>query len=245
MQKTELNLLLLHQCSILEQLRLEEALLRADQRNWCLIHQKPLDAIVMGISAQPEQVIDYNKFKEKPVPVIRRFSGGGTVFIDEGSLMVTFICNEKDLGIPCFPQPVLQWSETFYQPLFADFAFSLRENDYAIGHRKCGGNAQYMTKNRWVHHTSFLWDYCPDKMDYLKMPPKMPQYRQNRTHSGFLCKLKEYFSDREDFSNKLLHGLDRSFKIYHKEVEEAKKIALFPHRQTSNEHGHSTNFFSR
>jgi len=45
----------------------------------------------------------------------------------------------------------------------------LRENDYVLGPRKMGGNAQSIIKNRWVHHTSFLWDFDVLKMRYLKV----------------------------------------------------------------------------
>ncbi len=30
-----------------------------------------------------------------------------------------------------------------------------------------GGNAQTITRDRWVHHTSFLWDFLPANMGYL------------------------------------------------------------------------------
>ena len=45
------NLLRLRGYPILQQLRLEEALLRADKANWCIINDgTPSPAIVMGIS---------------------------------------------------------------------------------------------------------------------------------------------------------------------------------------------------
>lgn len=53
----------------------------------------------------------------------------------------------------------------------------LRLADYAFGQRKFGGNAQAITKQRWLHHTSLLWDYDPTNMQLLKFPSKVPQYR--------------------------------------------------------------------
>ena len=35
-----------------------------------------------------------------------------------------------------------------------------------------GGNAQAITKGRWLHHTSFLWAFEPENMRYLRMPDK-------------------------------------------------------------------------
>ena len=45
----------------------------------------------------------------------------------------------------------------------------MRENDYLFGFHKIGGNAQSIIKDRWVHHTSFLWDYKPERMRYLQV----------------------------------------------------------------------------
>lgn len=45
----------------------------------------------------------------------------------------------------------------------------MRENDYLFGSHKIGGNAQSIIKDRWVHHTSFLWDYKPERMRYLQV----------------------------------------------------------------------------
>ncbi|NGX54212.1 MAG: hypothetical protein K1000chlam4_00937, partial [Chlamydiae bacterium] len=50
---TTFSLLHLSGLPIFEQLQLEEALLRADEGNWCLINSGVPPAIVMGISAKP------------------------------------------------------------------------------------------------------------------------------------------------------------------------------------------------
>ncbi len=50
--------------------------------------------------------------------------------------------------------------------------------DYVFEQRKFGGNAQAITGKRWLHHTSFLWDYDPAAMALLKHPPRSPKYRE-------------------------------------------------------------------
>eukprot|EP00540_Astrosyne_radiata_P001427 CAMPEP_0116821998 /NCGR_PEP_ID=MMETSP0418-20121206/24_1 /TAXON_ID=1158023 /ORGANISM="Astrosyne radiata, Strain 13vi08-1A" /LENGTH=313 /DNA_ID=CAMNT_0004450063 /DNA_START=19 /DNA_END=961 /DNA_ORIENTATION=- len=67
--------------------------------------------------------------------------------------------------------------------------FCLRENDYVLGERKMGGNSQSLTKDGWLHHTSFLWDFDTENMEYLTLPTKRPEYRSNRSHEDFLVKL--------------------------------------------------------
>jgi lipoate-protein ligase A len=57
-----------------------------------------------------------------------------------------------------------------------------------------GGNAQTIAgQNGWLHHTSFLWDYDDDNMEYLSLPSKQPDYRENRSHEDFLVKLSTYY----------------------------------------------------
>jgi len=68
--------------------------------------------------------------------------------------------------------------------------FELKENDYVLAGKKIGGNAQAITKEGWLHHTSFLWDYKEEHMQYLSLPDKRPEYREDRHHSDFLTKLK-------------------------------------------------------
>jgi len=79
--------------------------------------------------------------------------------------------------------------------------FELRENDYVLGERKFGGNAQAIVKGGWLHHTSFLWDYNPGNMQYLSLPQKRPDYRGDRSHDDFLVTLREYCTPREFFGS--------------------------------------------
>jgi len=196
-----LQFITLKNTPILEQLQLEEALLRTEEGSFCIINQGSPSAIVMGISGRPEQLIDLDKVKANPIPLIRRFSGGGTVVIDENTLFISFIIDKKDLNLPPFPEPILRWSADLYQRSWQIPDFHLRENDYVIGDKKCGGNAQYLKKDRWVHHTSFLWDFNTENMNFLTMPTKRPLYRENRTHIDFLCKLKDYVLEPEILSS--------------------------------------------
>ena len=74
-----------------------------------------------------------------------------------------------------------------------NFKFQLRENDYVLGDQKMGGNAQSIINGAWLHHTSFLWDYVDDHMEYLTLPDKRPNYRGDRHHDDFLIKLKSIY----------------------------------------------------
>ncbi|KAL2621241.1 hypothetical protein R1flu_001446 [Riccia fluitans] len=79
-------------------LTLEELLLRTSADNWCLLNDGTSPpSIVMGISGKPEKLLEVEKVVKDGVPVIKRFSGGGTVIVDEGTLFVTLICSRSAL----------------------------------------------------------------------------------------------------------------------------------------------------
>lgn len=218
---------------ILEQLRLEEALLRSDTRNICLLNCGTPPAIVLGISACPDEMVCRELVEKDNILLIKRFSGGGTVYVDEKTLFVTFIWQKEALEVPPFPREIMKFSERIYAPLFGSLPFSLRENDYVIGEKKVGGNAQYLQKGRFLHHTSFLWDFDPLKMHYLRQPKKQPEYRQNRPHHDFLTTLAPHFPSTEIFIESLKLRLTDFFSIQNLSYEEAKKALLLPHRQAT------------
>lgn len=205
-----IHLLRLKNVPIFDQLQIEEALLRTDNRNWCIINEGSPPAIVMGVSGKPEELVHLDKAN---IPIIKRFSGGGTVVVDHNTVFASFIFEKDLLPIKPYPEPILEWSADFYREAFSITNFALQENDYVIGDLKCGGNAQYLSKNRWVHHTTFLWDYTREKMNLLKMPKRQPAYREQREHGDFLTKLKKHISSPESVADKIAKKLHKEFKV--------------------------------
>lgn len=231
--KPLLHIIELNRIPILQQLQWEEALLRTDQRNWCLINRGSPPAIVMGISGQIDQLISIEHLEKKPIPVIRRFSGGGTVVIDENTLFVTIICQSEALAVHPYPRPLMQWAADLYRPLFSE-KFNLQENDFVMGEKKWGGNAQSILKGRWLHHSSLLWDFHPDRMDYLLMPEKRPAYRGDRTHGDFLCRLKDHWSGAS-IEKAILEQLSNHFTLEQGEISDIEYAASLPHRKATTE----------
>ncbi len=217
---------------IFEQLQLEEALIRTSSDNYCIINHGTKPSVVMGISGKPEDLIDYTEYKKRPVPVIKRFSGGGTVVVDPDTIFVTFLFQKNAMPTVNCPKTVLEWSEKIYKNAFVDIPILLRENDYIIGDKKVGGNAQYFVKNAWLHHTSFLFDYSNDLMNLLKMPKKKPMYRENRDHTSFCDKLRAHFPTKETFINGLVQYLASHFSCMQITHQQALRHSTFEHRKS-------------
>ena len=112
------HLLELSHYPIYDQLLLEEALLRTDGRNWCIINDGSPPAIVLGISGKKEELVDCARAEKDQIPLIKRFSGGGTVIVDKNTLFVTFICQKEMHDFPAYPEPILRWHETLYRDVF-------------------------------------------------------------------------------------------------------------------------------
>lgn len=199
-----MNLLHLRDTSIHDQLRLEEQLLRQDGRNFCLLNVGSSPTIVMGISGKAETLVHLDQLPDS-ISILRRFSGGGTVIVDENTVFITFICNKADHAFQAYPEPILRWAESVLAP--ATPGLKLRENDFVIGEKKCGGNALYIKKDRWLIHTSFLWDYDPSRMSLLKHPSKTPAYRAGRSHEEFICRLSDHLDNQDLWLNGLKKNL--------------------------------------
>ncbi|KAL3894949.1 MAG: hypothetical protein SGPRY_013660, partial [Prymnesium sp.] len=101
-------LLRLRNVRILDALRVEEALFRCDRRSWLITNEwdphggvcsltgarrsaEEAVAIVLGISGKPSELVHTQRAAAEGVPLIKRFSGGGTVIVDTNTLFVSFI----------------------------------------------------------------------------------------------------------------------------------------------------------
>ena len=231
---------------IFEQLRLEEALFRADTSNWIVIndgglanHGKP--SVVLGISGKPAVMCDVSRVSSEQVPLYRRFTGGGTVVVGEGTSFISFIGNKSMLPMECTvgPRELMQWSGDVYSKALnacgvdvtsaqsADNAFSLRENDYVLGNRKFAGNAQGLSRDRFVHHTSVLWNFKTEDMSLLQNPAKQPEYRDHRNHTDFLIPLSETMKEREALPNALIEEMKgMGFDTVEVDVDDSRLVEV-------------------
>lgn len=218
-----MNLVRFKATPILQQLNLEERLLRTSSDNWCIINDGTnASTIVTGMSGKPSDLIELETVLRDRIPVIRRFTGGGTVIVDEGTIFITLICNKDAIpGLQPYPHPIMSWTGQLYGEVFQGIGdFHLRENDYVFGHHKFGGNAQSITKNRWIHHTSFLWDFDVNNMAYLRLPTRAPKYRSARSHYEFLRPMKDYLPARSTFIEKTITSIGSHFLVRPLQLEE-------------------------
>ncbi len=129
-------------------------------------------SVLIGKNQNSLEEINYDYVKENNIPVIRRLSGGGTVFCDLGNTNFAFIVSDTKSfsDFKKFTTPILE----VLQELGVDAEFSGR-NDLTIEGKKFSGNAQYKYKNRLLHHGTLL--FSSDISDLSKaINPKKVKY---------------------------------------------------------------------
>jgi lipoate-protein ligase A len=112
-------------------------------------------AVVIGKHQNAFAEINNPFIENNNIPVIRRISGGGTVYHDPGNLNFTFLARgekEKLVDFKRFMDPVIGYLKLLGLP--AEFAGT---NDIRIHGRKVSGNAEHVYKNRVLHHGTLLF----------------------------------------------------------------------------------------
>lgn len=111
-------------------------------------------SIVAGKHQNMMAEVNYRFVTENNIPVIRRISGGGTVYHDLGNLNFLFISNSKagnQIDFKRYTQPIID--------VLLDLGIDAKlegKNDIRVGGIKISGNAEHVFKNRVLHHGTLL-----------------------------------------------------------------------------------------
>lgn len=126
-------------------------------------------SILIGKNQNTYSEINVPYVEAHSIPVVRRMSGGGTIFCDEGNRNFTFIESGASgfADFKRFTQPILGYLNTLDVPA----KFSGR-NDLVIEDKKFSGNAQYKIRGRVVHHGSLLIDASLSDLSNALTPKK-------------------------------------------------------------------------
>ncbi|MCX6097604.1 MAG: lipoate--protein ligase family protein [Caldiserica bacterium] len=144
-----------------ENLRIEESVLNSSSpligvlRLW---QNEP--CVVIGKFQNEEYEVNTSYVRERGIPVIRRFTGGGTVYHDLGNLNITF-CKGRDDFIfsSYFIEEGRGIAETISRAL-RDFVRENIEvdkrNAIFVNRKKVSGSSIAITRDRFFYHASLL-----------------------------------------------------------------------------------------
>ena len=147
----------------------EEYLLKGFEEEFFMLWQND-NTIVVGRNQNTLAEINAEYVRKKGIHVVRRMSGGGAVYHDLGNVNYTFIENraESFSDFSRFSQQVIRALKTLGVEAHAG-----GRNDLLIGDKKFSGNAQYVYRNRILHHGTLLFDSDLSKVSQcLKADPE-------------------------------------------------------------------------
>lgn len=193
-------------------------------------------SILIGKNQNTISEINLDYVKDNNIIVVRRLSGGGTVFNDLGNMNFTFITyrdkgNHKvKSGFEKFALPVI----SALQSLGVNAVFTGR-NDIVIDGKKFSGNAQYFQKYKLLHHGTLLYDCDMSKLS-LALKSKAVKFKDKSVKSvgARVTNILPHLSNpmtleefREYLKNYIIsvNKIDKIYEFTEKDIEEINKIA--------------------
>jgi lipoate---protein ligase len=140
----------------------EEYLLKKSDSEYLILYINS-PCIVIGKHQVSHREADTEFITRNSIPLIRRISGGGTVFHDEGNLNFAFISNAKEgkqIDFRKYTLPVIK----FLSVLGVEARFE-GKNDLKVNGLKISGNSEHVFRHRVLHHGTLLYD---TNLDLLK-----------------------------------------------------------------------------
>lgn len=133
----------------------EEYLVKtAAQPIFMIWQNKP--SVIVGKHQNPLREVNLDFVNKLEIPVIRRISGGGTVYHDLGNINYSFIDfgrAESLVNFSKYSKPILD----LLQSMNID-AQLVGKSDLKINGKKFSGNASHVYKNKVLHHGTLLYN---------------------------------------------------------------------------------------
>ncbi len=167
----------------------EEYLFRSFTANIFMVYINSR-SVIIGKHQNPAEEVNLKCIKENNIPLIRRISGGGTVYHDEGNLNYTYISNTADgkqIDFSKYTMTVI----SFLQNQGID-AYAGEKNEIRTGGLKISGNAEHVFKNRVLHHGTLLFSANLELMSRcLERGDAIITSRAVQSNPADVCNLKE------------------------------------------------------
>lgn len=196
----------------------------------CFILWRNRPSIIVGKHQNALAEINLEFVKERKIDVVRRLSGGGTVYHDPGNLNFTFIQNvennESLVDFRKYTRPII---DVLHQ-LGVDAKFEGR-NDIMINGKKISGNAEHVFKKRVLHHGTLLFSSeISDLSKALKVNPIKYQDKGVKSVRSRVTNIRDHLAEKisvMEFYDKILKyviSTDKESVIYEFTDEDIKQI---------------------
>ncbi len=166
-------------------------------------------SIIIGKNQNTAEEINTDYVDVNGIHVVRRLSGGGAVYHDQGNLNFSFIT--KDDGnsfrdFRKFTEPVVK----ALRDMGVDAELSGR-NDLLTGGRKISGNAQFATRGRMYSHGTLLFNTeMEEVVSALKVSKEKIESKGIKSIRSRVANISEFLEEPmsiEQFREKLLNSI--------------------------------------
>ena len=162
-------------------------------------------AVVVGSYQNICREVHVESLRRLGIPVVRRMTGGGTVYHDLGNVNYTYILRTNGaLNYDDVLAPVIAALNAIGVP-----ARKNRVCDIAIGDRKISGSAQKMVKGRLLHHGTLLFSSDLSVLDRITTHRKNDCFQSKGTQSAIctVTNIQEHLAEPmtiQEFQTRLL-----------------------------------------
>lgn len=174
------------------------------------------NAIIIGKHQNTIEEINSEYVKEKDIQVVRRISGGGTVYHDDGNLNFSFLTK--------FSQDSIHNFKKFTEPVVKTLnelgvkAELNGRNDITVDGKKISGNAQFSnTKAMFSHGTVLFNSNLEDVVEALNVKIDKIESKGIKSIRSRVANISEYLNENMsifDFREKLLESIFGSSENY-------------------------------
>jgi lipoate-protein ligase A len=190
----------------------EEILLRKNTEEF-LILAINRTSVIVGKHQSTHREINTRFVSENKIPVLRRISGGGTVFHDPGNLNFTFIRNSEagsQIDFPKFTRPVIDF--------LASAGINARlegKSDIKVNGLKISGNAEHVHRNRVLHHGTVLFSASIETLgSCLRKDTSCYTTHAVKSNPSPVTTLRELMPDYKDITGFRSGMMDFFMKIF-------------------------------
>ena len=147
--------------------------------------------VVLGYGNVPEKELHVVACQQRGIPMHRRSSGGGAVYLDAGclnySLLLPIDSHAALASVPATNQWVMECQRKILSSLLEGAVTCEGDTDLAWEGIKVSGNAQRRLRQACLFHGSILCQASlEDMVQVLSHPSREPTYRQGRPHAQFV-----------------------------------------------------------
>ncbi len=184
----------------------EEVLLGNSNEDYLILYVNS-PSVIVGKHQTAHREVNTKFVFENRIPVIRRISGGGTVYHDEGNLNYTFIMQSepgKQVDFKKYTMPVVE----FLQFLGINAVFE-GKNDIRVDGLKISGNAEHIHRERVLHHGTLLFDVSLERLgNSIRKDTSCYSGRSVDSNPSSVTNLKERLLnsfDIDEFRNEMIN----------------------------------------